>query len=183
MGVGKDLINKIMKIITIKDSCGSEVIHSYTSENATIRDAVEDAVKKSISLKGADLRGADLRFSSLDFADLRFARLESADLTGSTLRNSLLKGANLHSANLHMVDVSDKNLFSARKVPLYCYWEHGINNGNIIVIGAYEGTIEWWEKFFEDLENNPHEKEKVPMLHEKRAVFEAYKAYLTFLNK
>jgi uncharacterized protein YjbI with pentapeptide repeats len=65
-----------MKII--KWSNG-EVI--YESEKETLREAVIEAVKKGISLRGSDLRDSDLSGSNLSGSDL-----SGSDLSGSDLR-------------------------------------------------------------------------------------------------
>ena len=64
-------------------------------EAETIKEAVEMAGAKKISLSGADLRFADLRFADLRFADLRFADLRFADLSGADLSRADLSGADL----------------------------------------------------------------------------------------
>ena len=51
----------------------------------TIREAVEQAVARKISLSEADLSFADLRRADLSKADLRFADLRFADLRGADL--------------------------------------------------------------------------------------------------
>ena len=51
----------------------------YTSQAATVKDAVVEAVAKKSNLRGANLRGADLR---------------GAYLTGANLRGAYLRGAN-----------------------------------------------------------------------------------------
>jgi len=57
----------------------------YTSNKLTIKEAVEEAIFKKISLFGADLSGTDLR---------------GADLRGANLIEANLYGANLSEANL-----------------------------------------------------------------------------------
>ena len=58
-----------MKTIEIKNICG-DVIFSYTCENNTIKDTVEQAVLEGISLTRADLRKQDLDGANLQEADL-----------------------------------------------------------------------------------------------------------------
>jgi uncharacterized protein YjbI with pentapeptide repeats len=60
----------------------------YTSQAATVKDAVVEAVAKGAYLRDADLRGADLRGADLTGAYLRDAYLTDADLTGAYLRGA-----------------------------------------------------------------------------------------------
>ena len=66
----------------------------YTSQAATVKDAVVEAVAKDADLRGADLRGADLRGAYLTDAYLRGAYLTGADLRGAYLTGAYLRGAN-----------------------------------------------------------------------------------------
>jgi len=50
-----------MKTIEIKNRFTEEVIYTFISENATLRDALIDAVKNRANLSRADLFGADLQ--------------------------------------------------------------------------------------------------------------------------
>jgi len=142
--------------IEIKHRYTGDVIYSHECENNTILKTVEKAVKGNVSLAFADLHSADLRF-----ANLRSANLYSADL----------RFANLYSANLR----------SVVKMPIYCKWSHGITNGNLIHIGCEKRTIQEWNEFFDSDEEieTPRGTEEFKQI---QAVYEAYKAYLTFLN-
>lgn len=53
-----------MKTIEIKSIKG-DLLFSYTKENATIKEAVEEAVKESVSLREANLREANLSSANL----------------------------------------------------------------------------------------------------------------------
>jgi hypothetical protein len=66
-----------MTEIKIKSIYGN-LLFTYKAENATIRDAVEKAVKEKVSLRLADLSSANLRSADLSLADLRLADLSSA---------------------------------------------------------------------------------------------------------
>ena len=171
-----------MKTIEIKNFINGSIIHSFTSKNATIKDAVEDAVKNGISLEYADLRSADLRLADLRLADLSLANLRSADLYSANLRSADLSSANLHSADLSFANLYSANLSSVIKLPMYCKWTHGITNGNLIHIGCEQRTIEEWDKFFESDEIITT-KRGTDEFKQIQAVYEAYKSYLTFLNK
>ena len=68
-----------METIEIKDVNGV-VLFSHTAENNSIKTTVEEAVKKNVSLNGADLEGADLRNAALNGADLADAILRNTSL-------------------------------------------------------------------------------------------------------
>ncbi len=196
--------------IEIKSIFG-EVLFTYESEKATIKDAVEKAIKKNISLKFANLRSANLRSANLRSANLSSANLRSADLSSANLRSANLRSADLYSANLYSADLysanlssadlrsadlssanlssanlSSANLYSAKNIEnanltIYCKWNHSIIN-NKIQIGCKEKTIEEWDLFFGsdevfETQRNTEEFKQI------QAVYESYKAYLTFLNK
>ena len=117
-----------------------KVLFTYTNENATIKGALQQAIKEKIDLRGADLRGADLM------------------------------EANLRGADLRGVDL-----------PIFCKWSHSIKD-NLIQIVCKEMNIKDWDTFFEsdevyETKRNTKEFKQI------QAVYEAYKAYLTFLNK
>ena len=77
--------------IEIKSIFG-QVLFEYEKENNTIKDTLEQAVKRA-----ANLYGADLRFADLCGADLRFANLRGADLRDwgklSSAQDILIVGA------------------------------------------------------------------------------------------
>ncbi len=179
--------------IEIKHRFTNEVIHSF---DGTIKECVEDAVKKGISLAyanlvsanldSADLRSADLRLANLESADLRLANLrsanlESADLRLADLRSANLYSANLRSANLYSANLESANLESAYKVPIYCKWSTGITNGNLIHIGCEKRTIEEWDAFFAS-DKELSTKRNTPEFKQIEAVYLAYKSYLTHLQ-
>ena len=49
-----------MKTIEIKNKFTEKIIYTYISENATIKDALLNAIKNKANLSGAYLSGADL---------------------------------------------------------------------------------------------------------------------------
>jgi hypothetical protein len=151
--------------IEIKSIFG-DVLFTYEAENATIKDAVEKAVKEKVSLASADLSSANLRSADLYSADLRSANLSSADL---------------YSANLRSSDLSSAKNKDTAYLPIFCKWAHSIK-GNEIKIGCKSKTIEDWDIFFDSkkvysTERNTEDFKQI------QAVYEAYKAYLSFLNK
>ena len=108
--------------IEIKSIFGN-VLFEFSKENNTIKDTVEEAVRRGADLRGADLRdaylrdaylrGADLRDAYLSGAYLRGAYLSGADLSGADLRDAYLRGANLRGADLRGADLRDANLRGA----------------------------------------------------------------------
>ena len=102
--------NKIK--IQIKSVFG-KVLFEYEKEGNTVNDTVEEAVKISANLRGADLRCADLSNANLRYADLRGANLRYADLRGADLSNADLSNANLSNADLSNADLSNANLRGA----------------------------------------------------------------------
>jgi hypothetical protein len=85
--------------IIIKHRDTNEALH--TSEAATLREAVEEAVRQGKNLCGADLEGAKLYGANLRGAKLYGANLCGANLCGADLRSADLCGANLRSADLY----------------------------------------------------------------------------------
>jgi len=167
--------------IEIKHRYTNEVI--YCREAETIKEAVQKAVKENADLRNADLRNADLRNADLEnanlwSADLRNANLRNADLWSADLRNADLESADLRNADLR----NAKNLDKTIKFQIYCKWSHGITNGNLIHIGCEKRTIAEWDLFFNSDEKLSTER-CTQEFKQIQSVFEAYKAYLNFLNK
>jgi len=98
--------------IEIKSIFG-KVLFTYEKENATIKDAVEKAIKENISLNYANLRSANLESADLRSANLESADLESANLESANLRSANLESADLRSANLRLANLESANLESA----------------------------------------------------------------------
>jgi hypothetical protein len=139
--------------IEIKSIFG-DLLFTYEAKNATIKDAVEQAVKEKVSLSSANLRSANL---------------SSADLYSADLRSANLSSANLRSA---------KNKETA-KMPLFCKWDYSILLDKI-QIGCEKRTIDEWDKFFASKEvlstkRNTEEFKQI------EAIYNACKAYLKTL--
>ena len=81
------------KKIEIKTCAGSIL---YTSEKATLREAVIEAVGEGANLSGANLCGANLCDANLRDANLRNADLRDADLSGANLRGAELNCAKFY---------------------------------------------------------------------------------------
>ena len=90
--------NKKIKI-QIKSVFG-DVLFEYEKENNTIKDTVEEAVRRKVSLNGALLYGALLNRASLNGASLDGALLNRASLEGASLNGASLNGASLNRASL-----------------------------------------------------------------------------------
>ena len=169
--------------IEIKNRHTGEVIYSHECEGNTIKKTVEKAVKENANLRNANLRNAYLGNAYLRNANLGNADLANANLANADLANANLANANLWNANLANADLRNpKNKDKAVNVPMYCKWAHGITNGSLIRIGCEKRTIEDWDKFFssnEEIET----KRNTPEFKQIQAVYEAYKAYLTFLTE
>ena len=162
--------------IEIKSIFGN-ILFTYEKENATIKDAVEQAVSEKVNLayanlRSADLESADLESANLHSADLESANLHSADLHSADLRSANLRSANLRSADLESADLRSANLRSAdlrsadlrsanlrsadlesaentetAYMPMFCKWSISIK-GDVIQIGCKNKTIAEWDCFF-----------------------------------
>ena len=84
--------NKKIKI-QIKSVFGN-VLFEYEKENNTIKDTVEEAVRRKVSLDRASLDRASLDGASLDGASLYGASLYGASLYGASLYGASLDRAN-----------------------------------------------------------------------------------------
>ena len=136
---------------------------------------------RRVYLRRAYLRGADLTGSDLRGANLRLANLKKADLEGANLEGAYLRGADLEGANLTDANLEAANLEGAIKIPIHCKWSHGITDDKI-QIGCEIRSIEDWDKFFESDEVIETPRDTYEFLQIK-AVYNAYKAYLTTLKQ
>ena len=176
--------------IEIKNRFTGSVIFTYEKENATIKDAVEQAVKGranliganliGANLEGADLEGANLEGANLEGANLICANLRRANLIGANLEGADLGGANLEGANLRRANLYDAKNKGQAYLHMYCKWSHAII-GDKIKIGCKEKTIEEWDLFFKsdetyDTDRNTEDFKQI------QAVYLSYKAYLTHLK-
>lgn len=94
-------------MIEIKRWDNGEVIHSGDFDS--VKECLEDVVKKGICFHRADLRGANLQV-----ADLRGADLQCADLRGANLQCAYLQGADLDFASWHLWCGSTKAIVDDR---------------------------------------------------------------------
>ena len=168
-----------------------KIIFEYEKENNTIKETLLQALREEANLSSAYLSGAYLSGSYLSGADLSGADLSDANLSGAYLCGADLRGANLSGADLSGADLSGAylsgadlrgaNLNNTQKLPIHCKWQHGITNGNLVHIGCKKRTIEDWDKFFNSDEVITTER-GTKEFKQIQAVYEAYKAYLTFLD-
>ena len=115
------------KRIEIKSISG-DVLFGLDKRNNTIKDTLEEAVKRGIelscahlfnanlcgaNLEGAFLQGACLRKSFLSYVNLRGASLINADLSNTNLSDASLYGASLQGANLRYACLNEANLSDA----------------------------------------------------------------------
>ena len=186
--------------IEIKSVFGN-VLFSYEKENNTIKKTLLEAVKSNANLRyanlrytdlsganfsGANLSGANLSDANLIYTDLSGANISGANLSDANLRYTDLIGANLSDANLIGANLSSANLSGAKNketayLPIFCKWTHSIK-GDKIQIGCKKKTIEEWDVFFNSTEEYST-KRSTEEFKQIEAVYNAYKAYLTILNK
>lgn len=93
----------------IKNRTTGKII--FSGDYLSIRECVEDAVRKKIKLQRAGLQGVDLRGANLYGADFRGADLYGADLCDADLQWADLHGVDLRWANLHGTDLYAANLY------------------------------------------------------------------------
>ena len=181
--------------IEIKSIFG-KVLFTYEKENATIKDAVEQAVKEKVSLNYANLSSANLESANLYSANLRSANLDSANLRSANLRSANLDSANLDSANLRSANLDSANLYSANLysanlrsalnketayLPIFCKWSFSIA-GEKIQIGCKTKTIEEWDLFFASNEVYSTER-NTDDFKQIQAVYNGLKSYLLTLQQ
>ena len=196
--------------IEIKSIFG-KILFTYEKEYATIKDAVEQAIKENVDLSNSDLRNSDLSNSDLRNSDFSYSDLRNSDFSNSNLRNSDFSYSDLSNSDLSYSDLSNSDLsnsdlrnsdfsysnlrnsdfsysnFSNSEnkktsfLPLFCKWSFSII-GDKIQIGCEQKNIEEWDLFFNSSEVYSTERNTEDF---KRieAVYNACKAYLLTLNK
>jgi hypothetical protein len=98
-------------MIQIKRWDNGEIIHS--GEFQTIRECIEDGVRKGVSFNFASLNFASLYRASLNGANLDGASLDGSNLTGASLYRASLNGANLDGASLDGSNLTGASLYRA----------------------------------------------------------------------
>jgi hypothetical protein len=107
--------------------------------------------------------------------------LTLANLSGANLRSANLRSADLSGANLRSANLSGALNKEAAHLPQFCKWSHSLR-GDLIQIGCKEKTIEDWQVFFDSdlVFDTPRGTEDFKQI---QAIFQSYKAYISFLNK
>lgn len=103
--------------IDIKSISG-DILFSFSKENNTIKDTLEEANLEDANLGYANLRGAYLIGANLRGADLRNANLRGANLRNANLEYANLIGANLIGADLEGADYSEYTSFLSYQCPI-----------------------------------------------------------------
>lgn len=130
--------------IKIKNRLTGSIIFEYSKKDNTIKDTLEEAIRRGANLRGADLRGADLLGAYLRGADLSDADLSDADLRDAYLIGAYLRDANLHGADLRGAYLRDANLRGA--------YLRGADNIPFIPIACpSDGAFIGWKKVDEYL--------------------------------
>ena len=169
-----------MTKIEIKSIFGN-ILFTYEAENATIKDAVEKAVKEKVSLSYSNLSYSNLSYSNLSYSNLRGSDLSNSNLRGSNLSNSDLSNSNLRGSDLSNSNLSNLENKETACLPLFCKWNFSIL-GDKIQIGCEKRTIENWDLFFASDEKLSTER-NTQDFKQIQAVYNACKAYLLTLNQ
>ena len=145
-----------MNTIIVKTWHTQEAIFEYKDENATLKEAVEEAIRQGISLafadlkgdnlKGANLNGTILRGANLKGADLKNADLSNTNLCDADLRGADLKDADLSNASLLFADLRGANLKGAKFQNVNLYKAKGISDGIMPLACPTEGSFIAWKK-------------------------------------
>lgn len=94
-------------LIQIRTRKTRHIVFKLDKENNSTKDTVEEAVRRGISLQGANLYMVDLRYANLRGADLRDANLHSAYLRGADLTDANIKGCKFDRAFLNNTTMPD----------------------------------------------------------------------------
>ena len=107
--------------IEIKNRFTGKIIFEFSKENNTIKDTVQEYIKKELESgkSYANLRSADLRSADLRYADLRSANLSYADLDKRY--------------------ISITRIGSSNRMTTYCF------DDDIIWCGCFKGTLQEFE--------------------------------------
>ena len=135
-----------MKPFELRDKRSGEILSE--GEYRSLKEAVEDAVRRKIQLHGVDLsgadlagvnlkgvnlaevnlRGANLRGANLRETNLYHAELDSADLSGAKLEHSAMESAKFSNANLEGANLEGSHLKAVRM--------NGANLSNSVLKGT-----------------------------------------------
>lgn len=98
--------------IQIKNIHGS-VIFEFSKENNSLKETLEEALRRKVKLTKANLAGEDLSGISFAYADLTDANFFHANLSGTSFFKANLVGADFAGAKLTKADLSYANLVGA----------------------------------------------------------------------
>jgi len=148
------------KYVEIKRWDNQEVIHSGYFNS--IKECLEDGVKKGISFYRADLSNTNLENaylykSRLEDANLGYANLENANLENANLENANLENANLENANLENANLENANLWGCKgnnkeikNIDIFEEYKV-VYTKDILQIGCQGHPIEEWEVFSDEV--------------------------------
>jgi len=97
-------------------SIWGSLLFEFEKKDNTIKDTLEEAVRRGANLRGANLQEANLRGANLQEANLQEANLRGANLWGANLWGANLWGANLRGANLWEANLRGANLWGAKNL-------------------------------------------------------------------
>ena len=98
-------------MISINRWTDGSVIHS--GDFASVKECLEDGVRKGICFDYADLNGAQLNNVELNYAELNYVKLNNAWLNYAKLSNAKLNYAKLNDAKLYRAELSNAKLNNA----------------------------------------------------------------------
>ena len=124
-----------LQTFEIKNRFTSDVI--FSGEYESFKSCVENAVKKGVSLAGANLENADLRYAYLRYANLRYAYLRYANLMNADLRYANLRNVLL----LNTIG----NMRQIKSLQLETYTV--VYTDTVLQIGCENHSIENWKTF------------------------------------
>ncbi len=106
----------------------------------------------------------------LNLTDMLNIKNQFTDKVILSLNVENLQGANLEGANL-----------VGANLPIYCKWHVSHDIDGLLKIGCKQKSVADWDAWFAGSEeySTPRNTEEFERI---RAVYEAYKAYLTFLK-
>ena len=132
-----------MKNKIIIKSIFGEVLFEYEKEDNTIKDTVEEAVKKHISLSYANLNNADLNGANLEGINLSGANLCGANICGANFKNVNLYGANLTDSNLYMASLNNTVIYG---INLYGVDLSSVKNMPYMPMNLPDGEFIAWKR-------------------------------------
>ena len=136
--------------LQIKNRFTRSVIFEYEKKNNTIKDTVQEYIKKELE---SGKSYADLSYANLSYANLRSANLSSANLRYANLSSADLSSADLSSADLSSADLDKRYISiscigSSKRMTTYCF------DDDIIWCGCFKGTLQEFENKVNETHKN-----------------------------